>query len=171
MVKSNRNLRGSKRSAFSALPGMSLIELIVTFIVMGILIGTSITFLASLADKTAQRSQVQILDRVATAEQSFESGFGSFTGWGADLIAYVGKDISVRAGSSTSSSQVSVAVSDEGYLALALLLDDTCFWRTLTPAVLGGEATSGSEVVNECDAVSYLPLGSSVKIFSSSAKG
>jgi len=150
---------------------MSLIELIVTFIVMGILIGASIGFLASLADTTAQRSQVQILDRVATAQQSFESGFGSFTGWGADLVSYIGKDVTVRPGSSTSASQVSVAVSDEGYLALALLSQGTCFWRAVTPAVLGGETSSGSETVNECDAVSYLPFGSSVKTFISSAKG
>ena len=150
--------------------GFTLVELIVTFIVLGILSAIVYPIITSVADSNQNSITSQRLERLATAEESFEASFGSFTGWQGDFSTEQVGDFIMVPGASTDANTVSVSVSTDGYLALANLVGSNCNWEELAPATQGGNLTTGVSTDGQCLSSDHLPGGSTLRIFTGSAK-
>jgi len=151
----------------------TLIELIVTLIILGIIIAImAINILQPFMVSTHEKSAKATLSRVQTAEQLFARDWGSYSAWSSDLSG-VGADVTIlNASVSHKPTEVSVAVGVNGTLALAVAIDaSTCVFRQVEAVSEGGGSTEPTvNAAALCSAQAALPAGESQQPQSASMK-
>lgn len=138
--------------------GYTLLELAATTVLISLVALVSYAFIASSAGTSAAQSAHLELSAVVAAEQVFASVNGRFTPAPSQLTT-VGRTISITSSNSTGESVVSIAVSDQDTLAVAVLASNgTCYVTTVTSLTIGGVATN-LVGTSPCTAAAHLPAG------------
>lgn len=138
--------------------GFTLLEMVATLFVIGIVSLLAFNMIAPAADESAAQPVHLTLSRVVAAEQVFAAGHGRFTPDPSQLDA-VGRDISITTGPSTGAEVVSLAVSQADTLVVAVLaMDGTCRISTTVSLPAGGRS-SATTVDGPCTAAAHLPAG------------
>lgn len=114
-----------------------MIELVITFVVLGIISSVAALSLSSFGSRAGGVSAQAAIERAQTAEASFAASYGGYTSWPSDLA--LGQGITVTDGASTAVGQVSLALGSDGNLGIASVASNgTCFAEGL--AASGGSA-------------------------------
>lgn len=102
--------------------GFTLLEIVVTLVILTILMGIAIVGFSRLVNWVADNSANTNNNRVALTQQNFAKDWGNYTSYGEDILD-VGNDISImeNGAPSTNPNQVSVAVGVNGDLGLATM--------------------------------------------------
>jgi len=144
---------------------LTLVELAVTVMLVGLVVGAAAVGTAALAGRADRQLADLTLDRVVQAQVSQARTHGGYVFGDADadlqarLPAGLTRDLDVVHGVSTGPGQVSVAVGAAGTLVVAVALpDDTCRWRQVSSPTTGG-VTAQASATSRCLASSFLPAG------------
>lgn len=138
----------------------TLLEVIVTLVLLGIVGATAVAGTTAFLDRTRDTEARAALDNVVLLQQSFANGFGTYASEPADLK--VGRDLEVVPGGdlSDSGSTISMSVSDQGSLGLAVLSDSgTCLLRSVTALDAGAETITRPVTGEPCTGQAALPDG------------
>lgn len=122
----------------------TLIELVVTIVIAGILISVGVVSYSFLNDEASATQAESLLDRVAVAQQVAAQDYGYYVTCSKNL-GNVGNDVRVLDPSSPASAtgDVSIAVNEDGYAAAAAISsDNVCLARVIAPIVENGEMES-----------------------------
>lgn len=139
--------------------GFTIIELAVTLVILGVIMGIAVLSYESVISNSHEARASSTLDRVVTLEQPIARDWGGYTSWPADL-SDLGGDLTVLNGRpSKTATQVSVAVSVKGTLALATAVPgQRCMYRLVAPLTAGGGTTVPTVPASAaCTAQSALP--------------
>lgn len=138
--------------------GFTLLEMVSTLFVIGVVSLLAFNMIAPAADESAAQPAHLALSRVVAAEQVFAAGHGRFTP-DPEQLDGVGRDLDVVSGPSTGPDVVSIAVSSDDTLVVAVLASDgSCRISTTTALPTGGRSTAAS-VPLPCAAAAHLPAG------------
>lgn len=140
--------------------GFSLLELVVTVLILGIIAGVAAVSYGGYLRGAREQEAGSLLDRVSAAQQPLARDWGSYSSWPADL-SEIGSDVTVlNAVPAQKPGQVSVAVGSQGTLALATkIVGGGCLFRLVSPLSDGGGTTTptGMTVSAACAGQSALP--------------
>lgn len=147
-------------SAMRTRRGFSLLELVVTLVVLGVILGVAVLSYTNFLGPAREQRAGSLLDRVAAVEQPLARDWGSYSSWPADL-ADVGSDVTIlNAAPAQAPGQVSVAVGAKGTLALATRVEGgSCLFRLVSALSDGGGTVtpSGMAASAACTGQSALP--------------
>lgn len=117
-----------------------MVELLVTLFLIGVLTVISLFAFNMLFGKGEEGEAKGRLDRVMLAQQGLASSYGQFSPYGRDL-KIAGSDFTIVENGQVSAGvdQVSVAVSSNGELGVAVLAGDTCFGAFSPSPATGGD--------------------------------
>lgn len=140
--------------------GFTLIEMVITMVLMAILMSVAFVGFTAVARRTASLSIDADIDVIHSAQLRFAAVHGSYTPWPEDLTS-VPLGVSATAGPSTAVGQVSVAVGVDGTLALSSLdAENNCRAVQYPAHGVGGEAIDVTIAsTSPCEARSALPAG------------
>jgi type II secretory pathway pseudopilin PulG len=144
--------RCRRRGAFT------FIEVVVTLVVVT-LVALLLYQVAAKSSTTARGAVANLgASRVVLAQQNYAAAHGGYTTTPGDLVG-IGRDLDVTTGQSTSSSQVSMAVSASDTLVVAVYGSDSmCYVVSVQSLLLGAKVTE-STVTTTCAASLHLPPG------------
>ena len=141
----------------------TLIELAITLLIAGIIAGIAIFAYQSLQRNVAAGEAAALADRVVMVQTLVARDWGTFSPYGNDLKQVGGDVIFVEhPGASTKKDEVSIAVSNRGYLGIAIMGGDDQCHRYYVDSVLGrGVKTevTGLPTSARCTGAISLPSG------------
>lgn len=149
---------GTPLFARSSRRAFTLLEVVATMAVIVIVALFVYRAAASSSTDTLAATARLSSSRVLAAEQNFAATAGTYTSSVDDLYG-VGRDVTVSTAGSTGATEVSVALSREGTLVVAVLGGpQTCYVTVARSPLDGGHVTESVES-GECTAAAYLPAG------------
>ena len=128
----------------------TIIEMLVTLIVLGILLSMVMFVSRSAIDRSDRAGATAAADRVIQAQQVVSKSYGQYTPYPNDLIA-VGSDIRLLHGpaNATNVKDVSFRVSSDGMLGVAAgYKNGRCVYYLVDPLVSGGNRTEVTKPTN-----------------------
>lgn len=138
-----------KRKAFT------LIEVAVTLTLLAIVGTLAVASFSHMSNATSHMSARNSVDRVVLMERTWAANNGFFS---TDALVSLPGDLKTTTGASTSPGEVSVTVTSEGILKIALLDGSgNCETSTVQPPSAGGEETPktyASDLHFVCDSAS-----------------
>ena len=148
----------------------TLIEISVTLILVGVLMGLAVVGYQTLQNKASDTNASNNSDRVILAEQSLFSDWGTFSPYAAD-VSRVGSDVTVVENITPSEAPetVSISVSDKGTLGVAVMSKTGVCQRVAVRAPTAASSTDPSPVTRPdsapCTGAESFPPGETAAAF------
>ena len=138
----------------------SLLELVTTTFLVGLLSVGIIFAYQEIFGSVSTREAEGHINRVVSAQQNFAGVYGKYTPFPADLSG-MGRNLTVVAGRSKRSGEVSISVGEKGTLGVAALDDrGRCSVRRVSSLEDGSESTKVAFTPSAvCDGRAALPDG------------
>jgi prepilin-type N-terminal cleavage/methylation domain-containing protein len=135
--------------------GFSMVELVVTMVVVAIVTVTVTMGSTAVLDENNNRAAQSNVQRVLIAQQTFATKYGTYTGFPDDLGQLT--DIEVSSEVSDDPSVVSIALGVDGTIGIASRRDErTCVMVAAAAAAAGGAITVFDTEPQACDAAAAL---------------
>lgn len=150
--------------------GFTLLEIVVTLVLLGIISGIGVTGTRAFLGRTSDSQAVATLDRVVLAQQSFANSFGGYASLPDDLTRLV-RDTSLVSSPQVSDDPevVSLAVGENGTLGLAVRSNSgMCYLRSITALNVGAQTVDAEAGEDQaCNGAEALPNGEAPGIITS----
>ena len=143
--------------------GFTLIELAVTFVILGVVAAVSMYGYQSFYRGSLDTDTEERLREVAASEAVLAHDWGRFSDHPADFPALADHLTVVNHGA-TQPEEVSVVVGDHGHVGLAALSKSgSCLFLRVAPLLEGGDATVVKPDAVGCHGGDALPVGETAK--------
>lgn len=126
--------------------GFTLLEMVAVLVILGVLVSIAAANWGFIVSRGRSIEGGAAIDRIVALEGPIGRDYGSYTQWPSDLGDKSTSDTVLGDGVSTQSTEISVALGDQGSLALAVQTSSGCIYRVVSSVVTGAAQSTPAGV-------------------------